>query len=120
MAMKKILIVDDDKDLLYSLTAFLTKKNFHVVAAEQGADAIHMAPVLVPDVVLLDINLYDMDGRDVCSELKKNPRTSQIPVMMMSAEIDKALIKKICAADDFIEKPFVLSALYSKIEALTA
>jgi len=119
--LKKILIVDDDKDLLFNLTAILSKKMYKILAINDGAAALDTASRFHPDVILLDVNLEDdIDGKDVCNELKKNSITSQIPIMMMSAQITKAEIKKTCHPDDFIEKPFKPNILFTKIEALIA
>ena len=119
--MKKILIVDDDKDLLFNLSAILSKKMYKTLAINDGLATIDTASRFHPDVILLDVNLEDdIDGKEVCNELKKNSITSHIPVMMMSSQISKAEIKKSCAADDFIEKPFAPNILFTKIEALMA
>jgi len=119
--MKKILIVDDDKDLLFSLSAILSKKMYKILAINDGLAALDTASRFCPDIILLDVNLMnDVDGKELCNELKKNSRTSQIPVMMMSSQVNKAEIKKSCTPDDFIEKPFAPNILVTKIEALIA
>ena len=117
--MKKILIVDDDRDLLHTLNAFLSKK-YVIETIDRGREALNVAPAVMPDAILLDINLGDMDGKDVCKQLKKHPATANIPVMMMSSALNEETIKKICFADEFIEKPFKIETLFLKLEKLFA
>src|ERR1700688_2586755 len=92
--MKKILIVDDDTDLLHTLDIFLHKK-YVVKTLSDGHTALEQAEAFKPALVMLDVNLGDMDGRDICKGLKENAATRDIPVMMMSslAGLAAALVK---------------------------
>ncbi len=116
--MKRILIVDDDKDLLYNLEHILSKKGYEIFTAANGEDAITSLTDIRPDLVLLDIHAGKMDGPQVCMLVKANPLTNHTPVILISADIGNKEIRKICKADDFIEKPFKLALLFLKISAL--
>ncbi len=118
--MKRILIVDDDADLLISLKRILTKKGYDIVASANGLETIYLTRYFTPDLILLDVMLGDADGKEICHQLKVDKKTSEIPVIMISAHASVKEIKDSCEADAFIDKPFNLPVLYSKIEALTA
>ena len=116
--MKKILIVDDDPDMLINLKASLTKKGFHILTIEDGLSAIVASTIFHPDLILLDVHLNNnLDGREICYQLKHNDKTKDICVVMTSADVSKEEVSEVCEADDFIEKPFTLINLYSKIQA---
>lgn len=115
-AMKKILVINSDKDLLYNISGFLENKNYVVIGTMPGEDAVDLAQACMPGLILIDA----MDGDEVCGRLKSDVRTHLIPILLMSVEINQALLKGECHADDFIEKPFVLKTLLFKIQALMA
>ena len=118
-SMKKILIVDDDKDLLYNLKALLTNKGYQIKTIEDGSKALPVSEVFCPDVILMDVHIDKVDGREICKMLKHNQSTSHIPVIMISADAVKKDIIETYQADDFMEKPFSLRILYSKLESIT-
>jgi DNA-binding response OmpR family regulator len=120
MKHKKILIVDDDKDLLFGLKALLTNKGYNIRIIEDGKEALNMTETFRPDVILMDVHIADVDGREVCWQLKHNAATRHIPVIMISADSVKNEVMNKYNADDFMEKPFSLRTLYSKIQMLTA
>jgi DNA-binding response OmpR family regulator len=117
--MKKVLIIDDDLDLLYGLTALLTNKGYKIKTVSEGSEISEATIGFYPDVILLDLHLKDTDGRKVCRELKSNSKTKNIPILMISSDID--LSKKVadCPVDAMMEKPITLISLYDKLEALT-
>ena len=101
----KILVVDDDPNILQLITLYLTKEGFDVVQAQQGDEALRSFKSAPPNLVLLDIMLPVMDGWQVCREIRK---VSNIPIIMLTAKdetFDKVLGLEL-GADDYIVKPF--------------
>jgi len=118
--MKKLLIIDDDKDLLKVLNALLVNKGYEIKTLSDGAKATAVVPDFRPDLIVLDVHLVNIDGRDICYQLKHNTDTKDIPILMISADTDiKEIINK-CPANDFIGKPLNLASLYDKIESMTS
>ena len=118
--MKKILIVDDDEDLLYGLTALLTNKGYKIKTVAEGREVPNAMLTFFPDVILLDLHLKDGDGRQLCHALKGNNRTKNIPILMISSDTQLAEIVADCPVDATMEKPITLINLYNKLESLTA
>lgn len=106
--MKKILIVEDEKNIVLSLRMYLKKEGFDVKVAPNGIDAIKMAQEYIPDLILLDILLPGMNGYLVCKALKEDMDTKHIPVIFMSAKNQESDINKAfeVGASDYIVKPF--------------
>ncbi len=106
--MKKILIVEDEKNIVLSLKMFLTKEGYDVKVAMNGIDAIDVAHEYIPNLVLLDILLPKMNGYLVCEALKEEMDTSQIPVIFMSAKTQEEDIKRAYEVGgvDYLIKPF--------------
>jgi DNA-binding response OmpR family regulator len=117
---RKILIVDDDPDLLDILSYFLTDNGFEILTLPTGEKVIENIYQFLPDLILMDIMLAGMDGREICKDIKQNPRT-MMPVILISAshEIHYAL-QQIGAPNDFLAKPFDLDRLLEKIEVQLA
>jgi two-component system OmpR family response regulator len=118
--MKKILIVDDDSDLLFGLNALLTNKGYEIRTLDEGGTAIPVIQEFHPDIILLDVNLPGMDARKICKLIKHNSPPMHTPVIMISANADRKDVTEVWEADDFMGKPFSLRSLYSKIETLIA
>ena len=116
--LKKILIVDDTPDNLRVLSAMLTEKGYKVGKALNGKMALMASQNLLPDLILLDINMPEMDGYQVCERLKSNPKTWEIPVIFVSALDD--VMDKVKAFEvggvDYITKPFQGAEVMSRIE----
>ena len=106
--MKKILIIDDEKNILLALEMFLKKEKFRVLKATDGIEGLKIAEEEIPDLILLDIILPKMDGFLVCEVLKQNIKTRDIPVIFISAKSQDKDIKKAIEAGgiDYIIKPF--------------
>jgi two-component system phosphate regulon response regulator PhoB len=103
-----ILIVDDEQDVLDLLAYNLQKAGFKTVPARDGAAALQKARDLLPSLILLDLMLPQMDGTEVCKQLKANPKTAHIPIIMLTAkaeEVDRVLGLEL-GADDYVVKPF--------------
>jgi len=116
----KILLVEDEPDIIRLVKFTLEQRNFEVVATSNGLAAIEIASTEKPDLILLDVMMPVINGYDTCVRLKKNEKTKDIPVIILSAkaqkkEVDRAL--KVGAAD-FIAKPFSPRELREKIEKI--
>ena len=116
----KILLVEDEPDIIRLVKFTLEQRNFEVVATSNGLAAIEIASTEKPDLILLDVMMPVINGYDTCVRLKKNEKTKDIPVIILSAkaqkkEVDRAL--RVGAAD-FIAKPFSPRELREKIEKI--
>lgn len=120
MAKEKILIVEDEKDIVELIKYNLEKENFKVQSANNGQKALDLVSKNQPNLILLDLMLPEIDGLEVCRKLKKDPKTSHIPIIMLtakSAESDKIVGLEL-GADDYITKPFSVKELIARIKAL--
>ena len=116
----KILIVDDEDDILSILRYNLEKSGLVVLSASDGPEAIEAAGRELPDLVVLDIMLPNMDGTEVLKALKRDPLTCNIPVIMLTAkgdEIDRVIGLEL-GADDYVLKPFSIKELLLRINVL--
>jgi len=119
MAKQKILIVDDEEDILELIRYNLNKEGYSVEGVTSGEDALAKARAEVPDLVVLDLMLPDVDGLEVCKFLKNDARTSHIPIIMLTAKGEDADIVTglELGADDYITKPFSPRVLVARIRA---
>lgn len=116
----KILAVDDEADILKLLQYNLVNASFEFISAGDGPEAIDLARSAMPDLIILDLMLPNMDGNEVLKKLKADPETSGIPVLMLTAkgeEIDRILGLEL-GADDYIVKPFSPRELVLRIKAV--
>jgi DNA-binding response OmpR family regulator len=120
MKKKKILIVDDEDDILHFLELVLREKGYEVATASGGHEALTKAQLERPDLVLLDIMMPQMDGWEVLKLLRVDEGTNQIPVAMLSARTEaKDRVQGLQeGAIDYICKPFSLQELLGKIETI--
>lgn len=118
--MKKILLVDDDPEIITFLTYNFEKENYRVHKASNGEEAIEKAKIVLPDIILMDLMMPVMDGVEACQVLKSNSSTTDIAVIMISARAeDYSIIAGLDGgADDYIVKPVRFKILLKKIEAL--
>lgn len=117
MQKEKILIVDDDKNICDLLRMYLEKEGYAVVMAHNGVDAVNTFNIENPDLVLLDIMLPQLDGWQVCREIRK---TSEKPIIMLTAKdetFDKVLGLEL-GADDYVTKPFDTKEIVARIKAV--
>ncbi|MDO8528071.1 MAG: response regulator [Deltaproteobacteria bacterium] len=117
---KTILLVDDEKDLSEELGIRLKASGYSVLVAYNGPKGIERAMQEKPDLILLDVIMPKMNGYQVCHDLKNDPKTKSIPVILLTAktqESDKTWGKE-CGADEYITKPYEIYSLLSKIKAL--
>lgn len=122
---KKILIVDDDPDLVEAVTMILESKKYEVVAAYGGAEGLNKAKAEKPDLIVLDVMMPDKDGYAVCKELKADPNVSHIPILLLTAVVSKIPTTRYTQqmgleteADDYLDKPVEPRVLVDRIEAL--
>ena len=117
---EKILIVDDEKDILKMLDYNLKKEGFRTILASDGEEALDAAVKEHPDLVLLDLMLPGMDCLEVCKALKKESKTASIPIIMLTAktqESDKVVGLEL-GADDYVTKPFSPRELIARVKAV--
>lgn len=120
MAKEKILIVDDEEDILNLVEYNLTSKGYNVVKAMDGPEGLKKAETKSPSLIILDIMLPNMDGTEVLKELKKNNITENIPVIMLTAkgeEFDRVLGLEL-GADDYLTKPFSPRELMLRVKRI--
>jgi phosphate regulon transcriptional regulator PhoB len=120
MSKEKILIVEDEKDIVRMLEYNLKKEGFKTLSARDGEDAVSLSEKECPDLILLDLMLPGMDGLEVCKKLKSEKKTAAIPIIMLTAksqESDKIVGLEL-GADDYVTKPFSPRELIARIKAL--
>jgi CheY-like chemotaxis protein len=113
----KVLVVDDDKNVINIIRDFLEADRFEVFEAANGKEALGMVFSKSPDILVLDIMMPQMDGYTVCMELKKNDNTRDIPIIILSAKtsVDDKLKAMDLNINDYIGKPFDLRELKARI-----
>jgi two-component system, OmpR family, response regulator VicR len=117
----KIMVVDDEPDVVDLVKLVLESDGFSVVTAYSGKEALDRLVQEMPDLVLLDIMMPQMDGWEVYSRIKANPRTKDIPVAMLTAKsqsIDKMIGLHVVKVDDYITKPFGRSELLERVKRI--
>lgn len=119
MAKQKILIIEDEDDIVELLTFNLSKEGYAVESARTGEDGLAAARAFLPDVVLLDLMLPGLDGLDVCKALKNDDKTRNTLVIMLTAKSEETDIVTglEVGADDYIAKPFSPRVLVARIRA---
>ena len=114
---KKILVIDDDSDILEILGLLLTGEGYEVKTLIHGDSVFESIRDFQPDLILLDVMLAGMDGRAICKDIKENKLTYSIPVILISGTHDlKHLLHLPGAPNDFIAKPFDIAILLDGIE----
>ncbi len=115
-----IFVVEDDPDILELLQFNLDKEGFRVKLEKNGEKAFESISANLPDLVVLDLNLPGLSGIEICKYLRENPRTKELPIIMLTArsqEIDKIIGFEI-GADDYVTKPFGIREFIARIHAL--
>ena len=115
---KKLLIVDDDTDLLDLLSSSFTAAGFSIVTATNGPEALKLARAIAPDLIVLDLILPEQDGFTVCEILRRERATAGIPVIMLTgltSEINRYAGLG-CGANDYVRKPVTPEGLIARIE----
>ena len=120
MMKSKILVVDDEPDALQLVEFNLKAAGYEVVTATDGAEALQAARAVAPNLIVLDLMLPEVDGLEVCKILRRDQRTSAIPIIMLTAkagEMDRVLGFEL-GADDYLTKPFSPRELVLRIKRL--
>ena len=114
---RRVLVVDDDPEIVTFLATLLELEGIDSTVATSAAAALEKLEHVVPNLVLLDIAMPDRDGLDLCRELKKDPRTRDVPVFVVSARPGKDVVERALAAgaEQFIRKPFENQELIARI-----
>lgn len=118
--MPEILIIEDEKDIAENLEYNLKKEGYGVLKEDDGTKGLKKAEGKNPDLILLDLMIPGMEGLEVCRRLKKNPKTSNIPIIMLTAkgsETDKVVGLEV-GADDYITKPFSMKELIARAKTV--
>jgi len=120
MSKERILIVDDEEDILELLRYILTREGYTVKLATTGEEAVKLSAQEKPDLIIMDIILPGMDGLQATRAIKKSPDTSGVPVLMLSAKSEDAdiVIGLELGADDYVTKPFSPAVLLARIKTL--
>ena len=113
--MSKILVVDDDLDILVVMEILLSMKGYEVEVTAKWENTFDKIESFKPDLILLDVLISGNDGRVLCKQLKSEPDKKNIPIIMFSAHPSAAATIKEYGANDFIAKPFDVSELLSKV-----
>ena len=125
--MAKILVVDDDPDLVESVTMILEGKNHEVIQAYGGIEGLEKAKAEKPDAIILDVMMPDKDGYAVCKELKGDTEYCDIPILLLTAVVSQISSSTYTSrmgmeteADDYIDKPVEPGELAKLVERLLA
>ena len=118
--MHTVLVVDDETDILELVVFNLERQQFKVLTADNGITAVQVAKEKIPDLIVLDLMLPGMDGFSVYRELRADPRTNGIPVLMLTAkgEVNDRIAGLELGADDYVTKPFSPRELLLRVRAL--
>jgi DNA-binding response OmpR family regulator len=119
---EKILIVDDDIETLRLVGLMLQRQGYKIVAANNGQQALTMSKAELPDLILLDIMMPDMDGYEVTKQIRGNPATKTIPIIMFTAKsmVDDKVAGFDAGVDDYLTKPTHPAELTAHVKALLA
>ncbi len=120
MSKGRILAVDDEEDILTLLKYNLEREGYLVDCVETGEEAMEHVAAVRPDAILLDLMLPGLDGIEVCRELRKNPDTKNVPIIMLTAKSEESdMVSGLeVGADDYVPKPFSPKVLIARLRAL--
>jgi len=120
MLSRRILIIEDERDMAELVAMRLKREHYEVDVAFDGARGLSEARVSPPDLVILDVMLPGISGTDVLKELRSDPRTANVPVILLTARTEESdvLLGLHLGADDYVTKPFSLSVLAARIAAV--
>ena len=114
--MSKILVIDDDLDILSVMEILLSMRGYNVEVTAKGENTFPKIETFKPDLILLDVLISGYDGRVICKQLKSNEETKHIPIIMFSAHPGAAATIADYGANDFISKPFDVDHLLKKVK----
>lgn len=118
--MTKILVTDDEKDIVGLISYNLEKEGFLVIKAYDGEEALRLVKMQKPDLLILDLMLPRMSGIDVCKAIRNDPATADLPIIMVTAKDDETdkIIGLEIGADDYITKPFSVRELVARVRTI--
>jgi DNA-binding response OmpR family regulator len=116
--MANILVLDDSRDLLDMIKTIFQLHNYEVRTASTKSSLMAHIEIFKPDIILMDVLLDGVSGREICKELKENDDTKNIAIILFSGSYEQLRNYKECKADDIIEKPFEFVDVERKIERL--
>lgn len=120
MSRKRIILVEDEKDMAELVAMRLRKEHYDVEVAHNGLDGLEKIRSSPPDLALLDIMLPGMSGTEIAAEMRKDPRTAAVPIIMLTAKSEESdiVVGLHVGADDYVTKPFSMSVLTARIAAV--
>ncbi len=118
---KKVMIVDDEPDILTTIGQVLEVSGYQVIKAHNGKDCLEKLHEVTPDLVVLDIMMPEMSGWDVAAKIKENPKWNKIPIMFLTAKGD-TMSKGMgsMTSEDYVVKPFDIMDLKERIDRILA
>ncbi len=121
MAKKKILVVEDDRDISELIVYNLEREGYDLACLYDGKHVLEFVHKRKPEIIILDLMLPEVDGIELCRSLKNDPDTKQIPIVMLTAKSEEAdvVVGLQMGADDYIPKPFSPKVLVARIKAIT-
>ena len=117
---KRVLVVDDEKDLVELISFNLARNGYDILPAGNGNDALEIATTQLPDIIVLDLMLPGISGLDVARRLKAEPRTNAIPIVMLTAKGEETdvVVGLTLGADDYVTKPFSMKILLARLNTV--
>ncbi len=117
---KKILLVEDEQDILHLVKHYLEKESFRTVVAMTGLEALKKVVEDKPDLVILDLMLPEMNGLEICKRLRSDSNTAMLPIIMLTAKAEESdtIVGLELGADDYVTKPFSPKTLVARVKAL--
>jgi len=117
---KKILIVEDEEDILQLVRLYLEKEGYRTCLARTGPEGLKQARSEHPDLIILDLMLPEMDGLEICKRVRADPKTAMTPIIMLTAKAEETdtVIGLELGADDYVTKPFSPKALAARTKAV--
>src|SRR5580698_1729803 len=121
MVKKKILVVEDDRDISELISYNLEREGYEIACLYDGGQAVEFVNKRKPELIILDLMLPEVDGIEICRTLKSDPNTKHIPIVMLTAKSEEAdvVVGLQMGADDYIPKPFSPKVLAARIKAIT-
>jgi DNA-binding response OmpR family regulator len=119
-APKKVLIIEDEKEILELVKLYIERGGYRVVTATNGTEGLKAVKTERPDLIILDLMLPEVDGLEVCKRIRNAPETATLPIIMLTAKAEESdtVIGLELGADDYVPKPFSPKALVSRVKAL--
>jgi DNA-binding response OmpR family regulator len=120
---RKVVYIEDEQEMIDLVKLILVRKGYEVIGAAGGREGLEVIRRVLPDAVLLDLMMPDMDGWDVYQQMKADEATRLIPVIVVTAKaqnIDKVLGLHIAKVDDYISKPFSPQELINSLDRVLA